>query len=186
MPKHLLKRITLDRETLRKYRHLRIFGSLLHAPDLWHLNRRSAAGAFAVGLFMAFVPLPFQMLLAAGGAILFRVNLPLAIALVWLSNPITMPPLFYFCFRVGTALFGHPPQAFVVALPGEGLLASLNGVLIPFMLGCLVCGSVMSAVGYLSIRGLWRWHAVRQWKRRRARRLAAEAKRLPHQAGNGS
>jgi len=184
MPKHLLKRFTPNREALHRHRHLRIFGSLLHAPDLWHLNRRSAAGAFAVGLFVAFVPVPFQMLLAAGGAILFRVNLPLSVALVWLTNPITMPPIFYFCYRVGATLLGHPSQSFVFSLPGKELLASLNGILTPFLLGCLVCGSVAAALGYLGIRGLWRWRVVRQWQRRRARRLPRASRHPSHQAGS--
>jgi len=183
MPKHLLKRFTPNRETIHSHQHLRIFGRLLHAPYLWHLNRRSAAGAFAVGLFAAFIPVPFQMLLAAGGAILFRVNLPLSVALVWLTNPVTMPPIFYFCYRVGTALLGHPSQAIVFSLPGEDLLAGLNGVLEPFLLGCLVCGSILSALGYLGIRGLWRWRVVRQWKRRRTGRLSGTSRRPLHRAG---
>ena len=69
MAKHLIKRLIPDHEIVRGHKHLQIFGRLLHDPNLWHLNRRSAAGAFAVGLFMAFAPVPFQMLLAAGAAI---------------------------------------------------------------------------------------------------------------------
>jgi uncharacterized protein (DUF2062 family) len=169
MPKRLIKRITPDHETIRSHKHMRIFGTLLHDPRLWHLNRRSAAGAFAIGLFMAFVPVPFQMLLAAGGAILTRVNLPLSVALVWLTNPITMPPVFYFCYLVGAALLGHPVQPFHFSLPGVGLAARLNGIWAPFLLGCLVCGAAASLIGYLGIHALWRWHVVRQLRRRRAR-----------------
>ena len=104
MPKRLIKRWLPDQDKLKEHKHLRLFGKLLLDANLWHLNRRSAAGAFAVGLFMAWIPLPCQMLLAAGGAILFRVNLPLSVALVWLSNPVTMPPLFYGAYLVGCQL----------------------------------------------------------------------------------
>ncbi|MGB1541119.1 MAG: DUF2062 domain-containing protein, partial [Cycloclasticus sp.] len=74
---------------------LKVFGPLIHNQNVWHLNRRSFAGAISVGLFIAFIPLPAQMLIAAAAAIALHVNLPVAVATVWVSNPITMPPLFY-------------------------------------------------------------------------------------------
>ncbi|MCE9969096.1 DUF2062 domain-containing protein, partial [Aeromonas salmonicida] len=89
MPKRIIKRWMPDQKTLKENKRLQLFGNLLLDNNLWHLNRRSAAGAFGVGLFMAWIPVPCQMLLAAGGAIACRVNLPLAVALVWLTNPIT-------------------------------------------------------------------------------------------------
>jgi hypothetical protein len=101
VPKKLIKRYLPDHQTLRTHRHLQVFGARLHDPNLWHLNRRSASGAFAVGLFVAFIPLPLQMLLAAALAIVTQVNLPVSVALVWITNPVTMPPIFYFCYRVG-------------------------------------------------------------------------------------
>ncbi|WP_159217560.1 DUF2062 domain-containing protein, partial [Klebsiella pneumoniae] len=85
--------------------------NVLYNPNLWCLNRRSAAGAFAVGLFMAFVPLPSQMIMAAGLAIVLGVNLPLSIALVWITNPITMPVIFYFTYKLGAWLMGTPAQS---------------------------------------------------------------------------
>eukprot|EP00487_Bulimina_marginata_P007241 TRINITY_DN2794_c0_g1_i1.p1 TRINITY_DN2794_c0_g1~~TRINITY_DN2794_c0_g1_i1.p1 ORF type:complete len:100 (-),score=0.93 TRINITY_DN2794_c0_g1_i1:149-448(-) len=72
MPKNLIKKYLPDPDFIKEHKNLRIFGELLHNANLWHLNRRSAAGAFAVGIFMAFVPVPFQMLLAAGAAILLK------------------------------------------------------------------------------------------------------------------
>lgn len=62
MPKRLIQRWLPDPATLKEHKHLRLFGKLLLDANLWHLNRRSAAGAFAVGLFMAWVPLPCQLL----------------------------------------------------------------------------------------------------------------------------
>ena len=121
MPKKFLQRLMPDHRTIREHRHLRFLGTLLHDPNLWHLNRRSASGAFAVGLFVAWVPVPFQMLLGAIGAILFRVNLPLSAALVWVSNPLTMPPLFYFAYLVGGWLLSRQRSLLRSAL-GSGTL----------------------------------------------------------------
>jgi hypothetical protein len=170
-----------DHHVIRGHRHLRFFGTLLHDPNLWHLNRRSASGAFAVGLFIAFVPVPFQMLLAAAVAILFRVNLPVSVALVWLSNPLTIPPIFYFTYSLGAWLLGLPPRSegFHFELSYEWLVTELGAIWEPFLLGCFVSGVVSAAVGYLAIRGLWRLHLVKHYKARKQQRLERiKAKRI--------
>ncbi|WKE67046.1 DUF2062 domain-containing protein [Gallaecimonas kandeliae] len=167
MPKKTIKRFMPDHATIRNHKHLKIFGSLVHEPNLWCLNRRSAAGAFAVGLFFAFVPVPFQMLLAAGGAILFRVNLPLSVALVWLTNPITMPPIFYGVYRVGAWLMGKPPTKFAFEASWDWLMKSLESVGPAFLLGCGVCASVAAIIGYFGISWLWRYSVARSWRKRR-------------------
>ena len=112
MPRKLIKRFMPDHEVIKRQKALKIFGNVLYNPNLWCLNRRSASGAFAVGLFMAFVPLPSQMIMSAGLAIVCGVNLPLSVALVWVSNPITMPVLFYFAYKVGALVMHTPPQPF--------------------------------------------------------------------------
>ena len=38
---------------------VKFFGHSLHNPNLWHLNRFSVSWAVSVGLFMAYVPVPF-------------------------------------------------------------------------------------------------------------------------------
>lgn len=176
MPKKLIKRFLPDHHVIREHKSLRFFGTLLHAPNLWHLNRRSASGAFAVGLFMAFVPVPFQMLLAAAGAILFRVNLPLSVALVWITNPLTMAPMFYFTYRLGAWLIGVPPhsETFHFTLSYEWLVNELGIFWEPFLLGCFVTGAVSALLGYLTIRGLWRLHLVKHYQaRKKAKQLRA-------------
>ena len=130
MPRKIIKRFTPNPETIKQQKALKIFGSLLTNPNLWCLNRRSAAGAFAVGLFMAWVPLPSQMIMASGLTILFRVNVPLATALVWISNPVTMPPFFYFAYKLGSHLMGLPPQPFHFELSWD-FFTEPNGVYRP-------------------------------------------------------
>lgn len=172
MPKKFIKRMMPDHDTIRDHKHLRFLGTLLHDPNLFHLNRRSASGAFAVGLFMAWVPVPFQMLLGAIGAIVFRVNLPLSVALVWVSNPFTMPPFFYFAYLVGTWILGAPAGAEGLAfeLTYEWLANELGAIWQPFLLGCLIMGIISSVAGYFTIRGLWRLHLIRHYKERKLRR----------------
>lgn len=166
MPKHLIRRFAPDHQALREHRHLQIFGKLLHDPNLWHLNRRSVSGAFAVGLFWAMIPMPFQMVAAAATSILFRVNLPIAVALVWITNPLTMPPIFYFNYLVGTWLLPSCEPIGEVHMTMEWLADSLGEIWLPLYLGSVVVGLVLAAVGYVAIRGFWRWHVVRQYRSR--------------------
>ncbi|RUO81504.1 DUF2062 domain-containing protein [Idiomarina tyrosinivorans] len=166
MARKFIKRFMPDHEKIRHHKGLKIFGTLLHDANLWHLNRRSASGAFAVGLFYAFVPVPFQMLLAAATAIPLRVNLPLAVGLVWVSNPITMPPLFYLCYLVGSAVLQQPPSHFQFELSWAWLGESISTIGPAFLLGCAIFGTVSSLVGYFGIRWLWRYSVVRAWRKR--------------------
>ena len=170
MPKRLIKRWLPDQDKLKEHKHLRLFGKLLLDANLWHLNRRSAAGAFAVGLFMAWIPLPCQMLLAAGGAILFRVNLPLSVALVWLYNPFTMPPLFYGAYLVGCQLLGHPAQHIDIQFTWEWLVSVFETLAPPLLLGSLVLALLSAFMGYAFIRTFWRINTVRQWQKRKEAR----------------
>ncbi|MGC9403435.1 DUF2062 domain-containing protein [Vibrio genomosp. F10] len=169
MPRKFIKRFMPDHSVIKRQKALKIFGSVLYNPNLWCLNRRSAAGAFAVGLFMAFVPLPSQMLLAAGLAISCGVNLPLSVALVWISNPITMPVLFYCAYKVGALVMNVPTEAFHFELSWAFLMHQMNTMGPPFLLGCLICGVIAAMIGYFGIRGLWRYSVVRSWQQRRLR-----------------
>ncbi|WP_448246739.1 DUF2062 domain-containing protein [Thalassotalea agariperforans] len=166
MPKKFIKRLMPDHQTIKTNKHLQIFGDLLHNPNLWHLNRHSIAKAFAVGLFFAFIPVPFQMVLAAGMAIIVHSNLPLSIALVWITNPLTMPAIFYFCYLVGTWILGGEEQAFVFEASWQWVVDSLSTIGPAFLLGCGVLAVFFAILGYFFIHLLWRYNVSKDWKKR--------------------
>nr|WP_186338979.1 DUF2062 domain-containing protein [Mariprofundus sp. NF] len=158
-----------DHKKIREHKHLRCFGTLLHNPALWHMNRHSVAKAFAVGLFFAWVPVPFQMVLAAGGAILFHANLPLSIVLVWLTNPLTMPPMFYGAYKLGAWLLGEELQHFEMELSFAWLQHEMSLIWAPFLIGCLVLGIVSALLGFFGIQIAWRRMVVKRWRKRHLR-----------------
>ncbi|RKF17793.1 DUF2062 domain-containing protein [Alginatibacterium sediminis] len=166
MPKKTLLRIMPKPDALKNHKHFKIFGDLLHNPNLWHLNRRSAAGAFAVGLFVTFIPLPSQMIIAAAFAMLFRVNLPLSVALVWISNPITLPAIFFLCYFVGAKLLSQPIIHYHLDFSLDGTLELLETLGPAFLLGSLVMAIICSSLGYLVINNLWRYNTMRRYKKR--------------------
>ena len=163
MPKKIIKRLMPDHQTIKTNKHLQIFGDLLHNPNLWHLNRHSIAKAFAVGLFFAFIPVPFQMVLAAGVAIIVHSNLPLSIALVWITNPFTMPPIFYGSYLVGVSVLGHKEQEFAFEPSWQWLEASISSIGPAFIIGSLICATVASLLGFFVVDILWRRTVRKAW-----------------------
>lgn len=168
MPKNFFRRYLPNLAELKeRHSSLRVaLGDLLHDPNVWHLNRRSVSGGFAVGLFIAWIPLPIQMLAAAALALLLRVNLPLSVVLVWITNPLTMGPMFWFAWKVGTLLLGieHEPLLFSPTL--DWFTAGIGRIWLPLTLGCLLLGAISSALGYLLCRLIWRLHVVRTFLNR--------------------
>ena len=171
MPRRFLRRYLPSAASVRGDRTLsRLFGSWLSNPNLWILNRSSVTKAIAIGLFMAFVPVPFQMALAAGAAIYIGCNLPVAVAMVWITNPLTMGPIFYFAYLVGSAILGETAQPIEFAITWGWLTRQLAAVWEPLLLGCLVLGVISAVAGALVVNGIWRLHVVHSWKARRLRR----------------
>jgi uncharacterized protein (DUF2062 family) len=179
--RNYLRKILPDHETVRAHRWLAPFGNTLLHPRLWHLNRRSAAGAVAAGLFCGLIPGPFQMLGAALCAVIFRVNLPLALLTTLYTNPFTIVPLYFAAYGLGRLALGGAQGEFVAPPDwgAEGMLAwvaALADWMVqlgkPLALGLLLLASLLAALGYVLTRTAWRIFLLRSWRRRRVRRSA--------------
>jgi uncharacterized protein (DUF2062 family) len=168
--KKIFRRLIPEHKKIKEHKHLQIFGNLLHNPNLWHLNRYSVAWAFSIGLFCAFLPLPFQMVIAAALAIFAHANVPISVILVWVTNPFTMPPMFYFCYKVGTYLMGIPPKKFTIEISIEWLTTQIGNIWKPLWLGSLVVGTILAILGHITIRIAWRIMVNRAWQRRKRTR----------------
>lgn len=184
MPRRFFKRMVSDNEHIREHRYLRFFGNLLSDPNILHFNRRSVSGAFSLGLFVAFVPLPFQMVIAALGAIVLRVNLPIAACLVWITNPVTMPALYYFAYKVGTIILQVPTQQIEFEFSFSWLVDKMGVIWEPLLLGCLVLGILAALAGNLFVRIFWRIHVIKAWKARKLKKQQRLAERRTSEAGN--
>lgn len=173
MPKKLIKKWMPSPEKLRANRSLRFLGDVLHDPNLWHINRKSVSKAFLNGLFFAFIPMPAQMLFAGIASMWLRSNLPISVALVWISNPLTMPPMFYFNYVVGAWILGLHPEPFAFQPTMDWFILKLETIGEPLYLGSLVVAIVAAVVGYFTVDILWRRSTAQTWRARRLRRQAA-------------
>lgn len=155
MPKRILKKITPRPELVKSHKSLKFIHHLLHEPNIWHFNRRSVPKAFMIGIFCAFLPIPFQMLLAATLALLWSANISLAIILVWITNPLTMGPIFYLCYKFGTYILNTPEFIFNSEWSLTIMYEQTLIIWKPLWLGCLIIGMSMSILGFYSTKILW-------------------------------
>ncbi|THF72230.1 MAG: DUF2062 domain-containing protein, partial [Methylophaga nitratireducenticrescens] len=152
--------------------HLRRFGEKIMAPELWHLNRKSVSAAVAIGLFLAFIPMPAQMLVAAIFAIWLRVNLPIAVMSVWITNPLTMAPIFFFSYKIGAMILDVPLRTHEFAFSLEWLWEELGFIWQPFLLGSVICGVLAAVLGVIVVRLIWRLVVIHSWLKRYRRQKA--------------
>lgn len=181
--RRLLARHTPDWENGRAGRWLHPISSQLAHPRLWHLNRRSVAGGVAAGLFCGLIPGPFQMLGAGLCAVLFRVNLPIALVTTLYTNPLTIVPLYLVAYALGNlVLTGTPGPAwatlpaapeFALSAPGAWLSAMAGWVQAlgkSLVLGLILLASLLALAGYGAVRLAWRIWLLRAWNERRGHR----------------
>lgn len=179
MPRKYFRRIMPDIDKVREVKALAMFGDTLFHPALWHLNRRSAAGGVAVGMFCGLIPGPLQMLGAAVVCVLLRVNLPLALVTTLYTNPLTIVPLYLIAYQIGGFILDARGIAKPPVLPEwqwTDILASIAamsrwmmGLGTPLALGLFLLASILAALSYFIVRGAWSLYLRRAWRARRWR-----------------
>lgn len=172
MPKKSLQTLIPTADKIKRIPGIHYFGDFIHNPNFWHLNRYSVSTAVSVGIFIAFMPFPGHMIMATIVAMLLRANLPIAVSLVWISNPLTIPPMIYTSYKLGTLLLHIKPVKFHIEMTFNWLYHEFIHVAWPLLMGSFVLGMLFALIGNLWVRLWWRFHAGQTWKKRHKLRLA--------------
>lgn len=163
--KYLARKWLPKLKTLKKNPNFKRIKRLLKRQGLEAFNRHTVAGGVAVGLFVNFLPLPFQMFWAALLAILFSANLPIAVALTWINNPFTFIPINFFIYKVGSLLLMEPSTTF--SFPEfhtsqntfesffQELIVWLGALGKPYLLGVAVVSLSAALSGYCLTHAFW-------------------------------
>lgn len=146
------KKYIPTKASLKKNKHLKHIQHFFDDPDLWHLNCHSVATAASMGCFIGYLPIPGHMIMAAGLSIIFKANLPIAVAMVWISNPITIPFMFYLAYRVGAHILGTPPMSFHIEANYQWFLHEIDHFAFPTLVGSLICGFILAVIANLLVR----------------------------------
>ena len=118
------------------------------------INRKSVSTAILVGLFWAFIPMPMQMLAVLATTPFLKFNVPLALSVVWLSNPLTMPPMYYMEYLTGNFLLGREGID-TIEMTTDWFTDNLENIFVPLYVGAAFYSIVASSLIYLIINRLW-------------------------------
>jgi uncharacterized protein (DUF2062 family) len=169
------------RETVGEYRLLRPFAPHLMHPSLWRMTRRSVPRGVAVGLFVAVI-IPFMhTVIAALLAIPTRANVAVAAVFTLVVNPLTIPPMYYAAYRIGSWELHHDAPLLDPAA-AERFSSELSRLLFwvhhasgPIAVGILTMAVGFAIVGYAAASLVWRFWSRSRWRHRRQIRKASES-----------
>ena len=131
---------------LKKFRHF-LYQNIIVIRSSPH----DIALGLAIGVFVGFLPIMgFQTIVSVPIAIFFKASKLTSAIGVWISNPVTFIPFYYFNFRVGRWLLGdsnvewvltkHTTFAQILELGWE--------ILGPLMVGCVFLGVISIPIVY--------------------------------------
>ncbi len=166
MPRRIFKKFAFKRQEIARHWIMTPFRHLLHDPRLWAVRRRWVVPAFALGLFIAWLPFPGHTAAAILIALLMRVNIPIAAVSTWVSNPATMGPMYYLAYKLGNVLLGSEPGEFGFELSFDWVAHTFVTIWQPLLLGCVLLGGVTALVGYGVVDALWRM-SLKDYKMRK-------------------
>lgn len=132
-------------------------------------------------MFCGLIPGPFQMLGAALMAVLFRVNLPVAMFTTFYTNPFTIVPLYWTAYQLGILVTGHNhglaiAQIHVPEMNWDNWFTVMIEWIVsmgkPFAIGLPLLAFILAILGYVLVRVGWRLWVMWQWRQRGKRGMS--------------
>lgn len=129
------------------------------------------ARGMAVGIFVSIAPIiPLQTLVAIALAILVRGSKSAAVLGTWLSNPLTIPLVYFANYKLGCVILGYPKTLDSIAFDSFSHLMEMGlEVTWAMVVGGLVIGAVLGVAAYFITL-----------------RLTVTVQRPPRPGGNGA
>jgi uncharacterized protein (DUF2062 family) len=118
-------------------------------------NRKAITRGLLVGLFWGFIPMPMQMAGVLATTPFLKFNVPLGLATVWLSNPITYPPLWYLEYLTGNLILGRDGIS-NIELTLDWFSNHWDDIVVPLYVGTAFYSTVVSYLIYLFVNWLWK------------------------------
>ena len=153
----------------------------LDGHDVFSFTRHPLAKGVAFGLFCGLIPGPLQVLGASVLCILFRGNIIAGVVATFLTNPVTIIPLYVVAFHLGDAVLpgthsippwsgGNGGASFF-----EALLTWVKAMGWPLIVGLPLLALMLACTGYVLTQFLWLRPVMKRAKRRRASHETAKS-----------
>ena len=117
-------------------------------------SRKMVTRGVVIGLFVAFIPMPMQMAAVLLFMPFIKFNVPIGVAMVWITNPFTMPFIYVAEYYTGSFLLGM--QIDEVEMSLSWFNAHLGDIFIPFYFGALFYSALLSFLSYYLLTHLWK------------------------------
>jgi uncharacterized protein (DUF2062 family) len=156
----------------RKLKHsglMRWFALHFLNKRVWKPTQHTFSGGMAIGTFITLQLLPIQMPSATILAAIFRVNIPIALVMCWLSNPVTMAALVPLEYQVGKWVLAWltevPSTPFPTELPPDvaGMWLALKEHAPVMLFGGVILGGLLAPLSYVASYFSWGW--LEHWNR---------------------
>ena len=164
------KKLLLNVTRLRRGQLLRPLRHRLRHKSLWSFGHHSVATGAAIGVFFAILFPVAHVLFAVVAAIVLRANVVVAALTTFVSNPLTMPVLYYSAYRIGDLIIGAAERTNVEELASaqEAAEASLevrawfpalldwaSSVGVPTAVGIVTLACVAAVAVYALVFAVW-------------------------------
>jgi uncharacterized protein len=155
-----------SRDAMAAHPWLKPVAGRLLDPQLWRLQHESVARGVALGIFWAFVIPVAQMVVAVAHCTWWRANIPVAVAMTMVTNPLTIGFWLWLAYQLGGLILGeHLPAT---APQGTTLSAWFAQFGWPTVLGMGIFSVGGAATAYLGVKLVWRLRIVFKRRQRQA------------------
>jgi len=137
-------------------------------PEFLASTRKMITRGVTLGLFVAFIPMPMQMAAILLFMPFFRFNVPIAIAMVWITNPFTMPAIYVGEYYTGSFLLGmHITD---VEMSIDWFSDNIEEIFVPLYTGALFYSITTSSLAYWLVNHFWKSSVKKAKKKHRHHR----------------
>jgi len=118
------------------------------------VNRKMTSKAVLLGLFIAFIPMPMQMLAVIFMMTFLKFNVPIALLMCWITNPFTMPFIYFIEYQIGSFILNT--STLTVEMTLKWFSSNIDNIFIPLYTGALILSITSSLLFYYLINYFWK------------------------------